>query len=155
MDTQPAQQNFNQPVIPQESSRPAPKSHVKFGLSVAIIAICLVAAAMAVYWIKSEPTEENLDNVIVQKANISTANWQTYRNEEYGFEMEIPNDWVTATTALFKYSAPYPEMDAEIDFNIIENPYHESLQQIFDDQYNFCIKDKYLSYSCFFYWIFK
>ena len=71
------------------------KPPVKFGLSIAIIIICLVAATVAGYWIKTEPGEQSPINFLVKRSADSSANWQTYRNEEYGFEVKYPKDYKT------------------------------------------------------------
>jgi len=69
MDNQQFQQtNINQPSSP---IGPIKRGGIKFGLSIAIVVICLVATAVAVYWIKTEPVEQNLVNVSVPKTNKS------------------------------------------------------------------------------------
>jgi len=71
---------------------PAKKVGIKFGLSIAVVIICLVAAEVAVYWIKTEPIEPTGSNVNIKKTNNETASWQTYRNEKYGFEVKYPKE---------------------------------------------------------------
>jgi hypothetical protein len=118
MDIQPSQftpsnvggqNNFTPSPVEGQSNRPTKKGVIKFGLSIAIIIICLVAAGVAVYWIKTEPVEQPESNIKISKPTDETAGivpspangngvnsvegWQTYRNEEYGYEIKYPNDW--------------------------------------------------------------
>lgn len=88
------QSNINQSAPPHEPSAPAQKGHIKFGLSIAVVIICLVAAGVAVYWIRTEPIEENTNIINNVKPTNEIAGWQTYRNENQGFEIKIPSkEW--------------------------------------------------------------
>jgi len=44
-----------------------------------------------------EEDVKTLDNERASLMDIDTSNWQTYRNEEYGFEVKYPEDWVYDT----------------------------------------------------------
>jgi len=66
MDIQQPQSNINQPAEPNQ---PLKKKWLKFGLSIAVVIICLVATGVAVYWIMTEPTEENVTSVNVAKTD--------------------------------------------------------------------------------------
>ncbi|PIQ75566.1 MAG: hypothetical protein CO001_00945 [Candidatus Portnoybacteria bacterium CG_4_8_14_3_um_filter_40_10] len=96
MDIQQPQSNINQPAEPNQ---PLKKKWLKFGLSIAVVIICLVATGVAVYWIMTEPTEENVTSVNVAKTDNTglvpsgVEGWQTYRNEELGFEVKYPKNW--------------------------------------------------------------
>jgi hypothetical protein len=37
--------------------------------------------------------EEDLEEIILETEEIDISDWQTYRNEEYGFEFRYPRDW--------------------------------------------------------------
>jgi len=63
----------------------------KISLATVIIIICVVAAAVAVYWLQTEESSELLPIPIILKPANETANWQTYRNEEMGIEFKYPS----------------------------------------------------------------
>lgn len=65
----------------------------KISLATVIIIICVVAAAVAVYWLQTEESSELLPIPSILKPANETANWQTYWNEEYRFEIKIPPKW--------------------------------------------------------------
>ncbi len=57
----------------------------KLGILWIIIGFIAAILACAMFWsLKDQP---------VQTQSVDTANWQTYRNEEYGFEFKYPEDW--------------------------------------------------------------
>jgi hypothetical protein len=43
------------------------------------------------------PTEQQI-NRQTPSGTVDTDSWQTYQNEEYGFEVKVPRDWIAATT---------------------------------------------------------
>lgn len=52
-----------------------------------VIVLAAIATGVLVWWQWQKPAE------VEQLPANETANWQTYRNEEYGFELKYPNDW--------------------------------------------------------------
>jgi len=147
MDIQPVQQlDINQPTAPA-------KKPLKFGLSIAIVIICFVATSVAVYWIKTEPEEQTKSNVNISKANNDTANWKTFQSIDFGIQFKFPNDWEISSltgsgNGVFKRSITqtYPDLDLPLDALInmreIDNVNAESLQRIFIDEYNNCLKEE-------------
>jgi hypothetical protein len=58
-----------------------------------IIVILLIAVSLAIYF--NWPKEEKLLEITIPKKETPeiSANWKTYRNKEYGFEIKYPDDW--------------------------------------------------------------
>jgi hypothetical protein len=76
------------------TSRKINKKILLFGA----IAILATAIAGGVYVWQTWEILKSANNQIlvnVQKPNNETADWQTYRNVEYGFEFKYPKDWGT------------------------------------------------------------
>jgi len=141
----------NEPV--QNAENPTKKAGLRFGLSIAIVIICLVAAGVAYYWIKTEPTEENTLSVNVVKPTNDIAGWKTFQSIDFEVQFKYPQDWeISSSTGsgngVFKRSTTqnYPSPDLPIDGQIslfeIDNPNSKSLQQIFIDSYNNCLKEE-------------
>src|SRR3989338_3100620 len=90
-----AQPNFT----PQSYS---PEHHIKIhAWTSLVIAASLIAANGYLYFLRSsyldqgartaQENEQKMQELVAQRSNMS--DWQTYRNEEYGFEFQYPKDW--------------------------------------------------------------
>ena len=65
------------------------------------VAILILAIAAGGFWYVKIQKEEIItkpkEKVVVEEENsdeIDASNWKTYRNEEYGFEVKYPSNWV-------------------------------------------------------------
>ncbi len=70
----------------------------KIALIYGLLAIVLVALAGGAAWYFNKPTPVAIDDTIPPTATdctdeLDTRCWQTYRNEEYGFEFKFPAGW--------------------------------------------------------------
>ncbi|MFH1461160.1 MAG: hypothetical protein ABIF84_01945 [Patescibacteria group bacterium] len=86
-----------QPEIPQKSGMPAWVT-----ILITVLAIAVIGGggyAVYYYYLAPEPIQPsdqgtNNNGVLPTGENINgTADWQMYRNEEYGFEIEVPINW--------------------------------------------------------------
>lgn len=62
-----------------------------------IILILPLALTGCVWFGQQTQTNESVDanqNVNAEQEDIDTSDWQTYRNEEYGFEFKYPQSWI-------------------------------------------------------------
>ncbi len=63
------------------------------GVIIILLAVILVSAVSAwQYQLTLKEKVKTSARVVIDQ----TANWQTYRNEKYGFEMKYPQDWALA-----------------------------------------------------------
>lgn len=104
-------------------------------LIIVIIGIAVVGGVLAYqyYWQPEEPQHQSTVPVIKDE----TAAWQTYRNEEYGFEIKYPNDFLYQDPVAKELTArfdkcPYINRDGKI----IENPKESDLRQNFVSKMN-------------------
>src|SRR4030042_1558259 len=68
----------------------------------AILIIFVVIAAIVgiIFWLFPDYPENEVVYPQAENVQEKTANWQTYRNDEYGFEMRYPEDWQVDTSTL-------------------------------------------------------
>jgi len=81
----------------------------------------------------TEKVEEELENTEIE---IDMSNWQTYRNEEYGFEFKYPGDWAidnlksSEQTIVFNTQNNVPETRESISFQYSNKTLNEWLKEI-------------------------
>jgi len=74
------------------------KTNLKYILNVGILAL-VVGGATLFYWWQIKVEVANMPEVVISKkteeppAPINTADWKTYKNENYGFEFLYPEGW--------------------------------------------------------------
>lgn len=81
-----------------------------------------------------DPTIRNVLSTIQFFEPDPTANWQTYRNEEYGFEVKYPEDWEVFNLEKVHYGPPDYEIEFDV-FSLIFELYNlEEVQKDFWDR---------------------
>jgi hypothetical protein len=86
--------------IPPSSPSPVPSApHTRWGLVLGIIVLGIAACAGAYFALGKKYDVAEVIPTYTPRETDSTANWQTYTNAQYGFEVQIPNQW--------SVSAPY------------------------------------------------
>jgi len=93
MDNQQTQQFNNQPGVippPQEETSFLKK---KINFIIGLIVILIIASGVGFYIWKLSLKEPVGSSVNVSKPTDEIANWQIYRNDEYGFEIKYSSKW--------------------------------------------------------------
>src|SRR3989344_7895270 len=86
--------------MPPESNIPAPElKKINFKKPpahiVVLIAFAIVLGVLQIYFIKNPDLLRNTYPSVLDKKNLTVdpiSDWKTYRNEEYGFEFQYPNN---------------------------------------------------------------
>lgn len=90
----------NQPVVPQTPQSPVQMSESispkrfgpKFIVVVVAVIVVVVGAFGAIWWWGNHPLV--LPHPVASPTPDPTADWKTYTNTQYGFEVKIPQDWM-------------------------------------------------------------
>lgn len=164
MDNQPEQPNISQepqptiqPEIPQKPSLPTWLIILITILAISVVSVGVYAAYQYYYSVCcSEPTQPSDQETIspgtlpTGEINDETTNWQTYRNEEYGFEMKYPLSWqVKQIDSDFKFSNKDKVYNIEmssvipITISVKDNSYNDSIDKyLVNDQIKKILKDE-------------
>ncbi len=93
------------------------------------------------------------------------ADWQTYTNDQYGFNIKYPSNWVTKEIPNQEYGGvvnffqsgtkTYPEQGGSqpigenvVTLSLLKNPDDLTLQQIFNNNYNKCLQQPNNDFGC-------
>ena len=106
------QNQISNPQTPQPASTPTePSGHRHVTAWVALVIVAAIAATAGyLVWAKAHeawPYDNETPQTLENPSNSSLSEvegWQTYRNEEYGFQVRVPNEW----THHEEYSATKP-----------------------------------------------
>ena len=79
----------------EKNQYPLKKKHAARNLFLAGLFVVLLAAGAWWAWhgAREKDVPEPADQTSVEKTEIDTSDWLTYRNEEYGFEFKYPRGW--------------------------------------------------------------
>lgn len=94
-------------------------------------------------------SDENIEKKESVETEIDTSDWETYRNEEYGYEIQYPNDWIvdlkyeSVGTLFFRTKRRQDDIDAKKPVRIfdVSIKIHNSTQELLRNQ------DKKLSFQ--------
>jgi len=70
------------------------KTNIKYILIIVILAVIAGGGILAYqyWWLPKQETQPS-EIKLPEKVKDETANWKTYRNKEYGFEVKYPKEW--------------------------------------------------------------
>ncbi len=93
MDQQSFQPNPPAPTPPQMSQETSPvrKTFTPKFIGVIVLLLVVGGVAYAGLWFWQKQSSEMMVPIFTPRNE--TTNWQTYRNEQYGFEFKYPGDW--------------------------------------------------------------
>ena len=74
-----------------------PNKKISTLIGILIIVVFALIVGGAIYWYSKEKFETPEVKVSEKTITDETANWKTYRNEEYGFEVKYPSNWQLST----------------------------------------------------------
>ena len=100
------EQQNKQPIQEKTESKSSIKTNWKYLAIVIVFAVIVAAAILLSKTMQPAPVEPSS---IVQRTlppspqsqPLDTANWQTYRNEEFGFEVKYPSEWTVRHEAQY------------------------------------------------------
>lgn len=62
-----------------------------FDIAIGVLALALIVGGAL--WFMQKPKQITQPSPTPAAETVDTSNWQTYRNEEFGYTLEIPKDW--------------------------------------------------------------
>ncbi len=118
------------------------KTNWKYILIVAVLAAIVGGIS---YWQYQEMQKEEFGgeiNIPEKAVEDETADWKTYRNEEYGFEFQYPEDWTIKENAFGSAVSMFnlvvepndtAHLPRPIRINILPNDWIERVQKSFEE----------------------